>query len=144
MNIIEIELPFWQDPQCHIITTHQQDVVSVVFNCWNEDAEIENDYLGCIIFSGVIATNISSKIAPTTPDDLQFKSSIYEIKNSKWIEDYIKNSTKWTHENYDKKHYHHYLVNSHDHQLALICKQYEIRKTSPEKKDLIFDFEFKQ
>ncbi|MBK0417160.1 MULTISPECIES: hypothetical protein [Chromobacterium] len=131
MKIIEIELPFWQNPQFHIITAHQRDIVYAIFRCWDDDTKPELHHSGCVKFTDVIATQVHSKTKPYLPDDFEYRSSICEAIDSDWVSEHIKSIKEWSHEDLAKEDYHHYIVNSHDHQLSIICKNFTAHKTPP-------------
>ena len=42
----EIEMPFWQNPQCYVFTEHQRDDVWVYFDCLDDNREKLKNVLG--------------------------------------------------------------------------------------------------
>lgn len=142
MRIVEVELPFRQNPQCHVVTLHQRDQAMAVFDCWDDDADIAPGVLGCVRFYGVLAVKVERHSARLIPDELEFGSSLYQVLESDWLHAHLQAVRAWTHDDHGADRYRHYLVNSHDHQLAVLCTGYDAQLLQTRLADIIGDFEF--
>lgn len=122
--IVEIEIPFWQDPQCHVFTQHYRDDLITYFTCWDDNAELIKNKLGEIFFNDVLSVKIESKIRSYLIDEPEYRSSIYEVLDSKVIRKYLKKREKWEYSKVNIKDYRCFVVNSHDYQIVIIAKKY--------------------
>lgn len=128
--IVEIEIPFWQDPQCHVFTQHYRDDLSTYFTCWDDNAELIKNKLGEILFNDVLSVKIESKIRSYLVDEPEYRSSIYEVLDSKVIRKYLKKREKWEYSKVNIKDYRCFVVNSHDYQIVIIAKKYTFKLIS--------------
>ncbi|MFI8147023.1 hypothetical protein, partial [Acinetobacter sp. ABJ_C5_2] len=122
--IVEIEMPFWQDPQCHVFTQYYHDDLTTYFTCWNDNAELIKNKLGMVFFSDVLSVKIKKKIRNYLIDESEYRSSIYEILDTKRIKKYLKKRRKWDRSKVSFKDYRCFVVNSHDYQILIIANNY--------------------
>ncbi|MFB2579556.1 MULTISPECIES: hypothetical protein [unclassified Acinetobacter] len=121
-KIIEIELPFWQDPQFYVITQHQRDDAYIYCRIWDSPANPINDKMGKFHFRQVLACNIErKKIKYQSDDEPRYRSAILEIINSEYLSNYCSNS-KFC----DITGYRHFVVHSHDHHVVVLAKDYSV------------------
>lgn len=122
--INEIEMPFWQNPQGHIFIQHYQDEVLVYFDIWNNSAESIHNQLGVIIFYDCSQILTKKGIKKYFPDEVLFRSSIFEILNSNELSEYLMDFETYNHYSITKK-LRHFIVNSHDFQLSIFASNYD-------------------
>jgi len=120
-----IKLPEWQDPQCFVITKHVRDEAWIYFKCWLEDGE-EAEYVGVLHFFDVWLVDIQQHRNVTqylNIPETNLKSYYYKVLNSKIISSLMikrsENNLGW--EQYDKKNYSHYIVDSHDSYVNIVA-----------------------
>ncbi|MFW2151048.1 hypothetical protein [Acinetobacter gyllenbergii] len=128
--IVEIEIPFWQDPQCHVFTQYYRDDLITYFTCWDDNAELIKNKLGEIFFNDVLSVKIESEIRSYLIDEPEYRSSIYEVLDSKVIRKYLKKRKKWEYSKVNIKDYRCFVVNSHDYQIVIIAKKYTFKLIS--------------
>jgi hypothetical protein len=131
MNIVEHPLPFWQDPQNHVISEHVRDTLRIAFKCWNEDAT-EADNIAALVFENVVCVELLRHTRRYLPKKPKYRSSILEIRASHWLADIVEIS--------DREAAHpagatlrHYAVHSHDHQIQVLATGFRAANvTAPE------------
>jgi len=135
--LTEIELPIWKDPQGDLIIEKGREFCSVYFACWENNEPEYANYVGKITFENAWAVkSLDVEYYDIYPKgDFQFKSSIYIVENSKWLDEvigirskYYDNWTKWK-----DKEYKHYLVRGHDNYFEIVAENYVVEKV--DKKD---------
>lgn len=122
--INEIEMPFWQNPQSHIFVQYYHDEVLVYFDIWDKPAESINDQLGVIVFYDCFQVLTKKGLKKYFPNEISFRSSIFEIINSNELSEYLMDFQKYNHYNISKK-LRHFVVNSHDFQLSIFASNYD-------------------
>lgn len=122
----EIELPFWQNPQCHIFTEYHRDELWLYFDIWEKAGERIEDKLGVLIFKNCYSLSFEKNIKCYFSDELAFHSFILEIKNSIPLSNYLQ-KIKRNGYGYElpKDDLKHFVVNSHNFQLSILATHYE-------------------
>ena len=90
----EIEMPFWQNPQCYVFTEHQRDDVWVYFDCLDDNREKLKNVLGKITFISCFEVHIKRGVRKYLPEEPLLRSSLDEVINSKKINKYTQHTTK--------------------------------------------------
>lgn len=122
----EIELPFWQNPQCHVFTEHHRDELWLYFDIWESAGKRVENKLGKIIFYHCCHLSIEKNIKDYTSDELAFHSFILEIKNSIPLSNYL-HKIKISGYGYGlpQDELKHFVVHSHDYQLSILATHYD-------------------
>lgn len=135
-QVVEIELPFWKNPQCHVFTESFRDTLKLYFSCWDKNADLETSYMGCINFKLPIFCQILSKTKTFFVDEPLYSSSIYMVKNSSKLKKYLDKANKWScNEHYDLASFKHYVLDSHEGQILIYAKDLLIIKEYIHKKN---------
>ncbi len=122
----EIEMPFWQNPQCYVFTEHQRDDVWVYFDCRDDNREKLKNVLGKITFISCFEVHIKRGVKKYLPEEPLLRSSLDEVINSKKINKYIKDYQNFTNTIFpNNKAIRHFVVNSHDHQVSILALDYK-------------------
>lgn len=125
MNTVkEIELPFWQNPQCYVFVQFHRDETIIYFDIWNKPAESITSQLGAIIFHDCFQVSTRKGVKKYFPDEILFHSSIFEISNSIELSEYLLNFKKYNYCDVTKN-LRHFIVNSHDSQISIFASNYE-------------------
>ena len=123
---VAIPLKVWQDPQGNPLLINSERRCEIFFGCW-EEAGTPANYICRIEFNSAWA--IRSYGIEYLPYEIkeQKHSAIFEIENSKWLKessDYrLKSYPEW--KNWDKKIYHHFVVQGHDEFVEVLAESYK-------------------
>lgn len=129
---LEVKLPFWQNPQCHIFTEYCDDHLNVYFSCWKKQAKIAPNFLGCITFINPSFCKVS-KVYQYFPDqEFKYKSSICMVENSLALSTYLKEVGHGISSLLQSQR--HYIVSSHAQQITIFAEQHIFSKKK--KKDI--------
>lgn len=130
--LTEIELPLWADPQGNVFLEKSRAHCFLYFDCWENNAPTNANYLGKIIFENAWAVqsldvefyDIYAK------EELRFKSSIFVVENSLWFKDMWEKRAKiydnWT--GWKDKTYQHFHFAGHDNYFDVIAEKYSVEK----------------
>jgi len=111
----EIDMPFWQDPQCHVLLTHCRDRVAIYFFCWTAPAEEDELQIGVIEIDGVAAIQHERGQAVADLPEAEFKSSIMRARH-------LDGETPL----------YRYVVHSHDAPISIIGRQHRFMQVPRE------------
>lgn len=133
-KVIELDLPFWQNPQCYVFTEHQRDDVNVYCQIWDKSGDALQSKLGKIRFFHVLACMIERKIIYDLPKKPKSKSCIMEVLHSNYLANYC--HQRWLCDITPQELicYRHFLVHSHDHQVSILAKNYHAKVVKVGKK----------
>lgn len=126
-KIKEINLPFWQDPQCYVFTQHQRHDVTIFCRIWDKKRKIIKNRLGKIHFKNAIACVIERKVINYLCEDCQSYSAILEVKNSIYLKNYTQNRQICDISSQELENYRHFVVHSHDHQVVVLAKDFSAK-----------------
>ena len=129
---VPIHLQVWQDPQGDVVLKHSRSECTVYFGCWVNAGE-PADYICELRFNHAWAVRgCSSEYLPYKLREGLSCSDIFEVENSTWLKQASRERAKsypnWR--NWDKKVYHHYVVQGHDNYYEILATGYTERQIS--------------
>jgi hypothetical protein len=127
---IPIPLQVWLDPQGDVVLKHSRSECIIYFGCWLSAGEPAG-YVCELIFDHAWAIRgYRSEYLPYRLKQKGSHSDIYEIENSTWLkqasEQRARSYPNW--QSWDKKIYHHYVVQGHDNYYELLAAGYTEKK----------------
>src|SRR5689334_18467740 len=120
---VPISLQVWQDPQGDVVLKYSRSECSISFGCWMNTGE-PADYICELVFDQAWAVRgYRSEYLPYQLKQGLSQSNIYEVENSNWLqqasEQRARSYPNWR--NWDKKVYHHYVVQGHENYYELLA-----------------------
>ncbi len=137
--LTEIELPVWQDPQGDVVMEKSRDYCQIYFDCWDEKKPPKQaNYIAKLEFINAWAVrSVDIENYPVQPlGEYQFKSSIFVVENSSWLNDVFNLRNKYYSDNYTgwkDIEYKHFLVKGHDNYFEIIAQDYKVNKVKRRK-----------
>ena len=128
---VPVPLKVWQDPQGDVVLQHSRERCTISFACW-EDAGEPADYICQLVFDHAWAVRaVNSEFLPSEIHEPQ-RSCIYEVKESEWLIALSKERSRCHPEwrNWDKRSYHHYVVQGHDNYCEVLAEGFVERIVS--------------
>lgn len=120
-----IKLPFWQDPQCFVITEHIRDEATVFCRTWDEPGQ-RSSQVGVLRFDGVWTLELERHTGfKSYPGKYETgEPSYYLVVDDSALLTYLeaeRTDRDPTWRDHDKRSYTHYVVNSHDHWVDIVA-----------------------
>ncbi len=127
---VPIPLQLWQDPQGDLVLKRWRSGCSVYFGCWIDAGE-PADFICELSFDHTWAVRgYNSEYLPYRIGRGQTRSNIFEIEFSTWLKQASEQRERcypnWR--DWDKKDYHHYIVQGHDNYYEILAAGYTERQ----------------